>query len=101
MNITINTIHFNADKELKSFINSKLTKLTNYSDDILSAEVHLSLERSQTKNYDSKVSKIKVFVPGNELFAEKKAQTFEGATDSAITALKNQLIKRKEKFRQN
>ncbi len=97
MEIKINATGFTADKNLQSFIDEKLGKLTQYSDDILNAEVHLSLERSQTKNFDSKVSKIKILVPKSEFFAEKKAQTFEEAIDSSISALKTQLVKRKEK----
>ena len=100
MNIKINSIHFSADKKLEKFIEEKIGKLGQFSDDILGAEVHLSLERSQNKNYNSKVSKIKLEIPGYDLFAEKKSNTFEAATDSAVAALKNQLVKRKEKLRQ-
>ncbi len=99
MEIKINTTGFNADSSLKSFIDEKVGKLTQYSDDILNAEVHLSLERSQTKNFDSKVAKVKVLVPRNDFFAEKKAQTFEEAIDSTISALKTQLVKRKGKYK--
>ncbi len=99
MDIKINAIHFNADKKLQSFIEDKVGKLEQFSDDILKAEVHLTLDRSQTKNFDSKVSKIKISVPKNEYFAEKKAQTFEEATNLAVTALKSQLVKRKGKFK--
>jgi len=97
MNIKINSIHFNLDKKLVDFIESKVEKLSHYSDDILAAEVHLSLERSQQKNVDTKVTKIKLEIPGYDLFAEKMAGTFEEATDSAIEALKRQIGKRKEK----
>lgn len=98
MEVKINAVRFNADQKLEAFIEEKVTKLSQFSDDILGAEVHLTLEKSQ-KNFDSKVSKIKLLVPKSELFAEKKAQTFEEATDSAVSALKSQLIKRKEKFK--
>jgi len=97
MEIKINAIGFSADKNLKSFIDEKVSKLSQFSDDILNAEVHLSLERSQTKNFDSKVSKIKILVPKSDFFAEKKAQSFEEAIDSSVSALKTQLIKHKEK----
>ena len=100
MNIKISSINFSADKKLKEFIETKVNKLSQVSEDIIDAEIHLSLEKSQKKNFDSKVSKIKILVPGDEFFTEKKDKTFEGATDAAITVIKNQLIKRKEKFRQ-
>lgn len=99
MNIKINAAHFSADKKLEDFIEEKLLKLKQFSEDIIGAEVHLSLEKSQSKNFDSKIVKIKLEIPGNDLFAEKKSNTFESATDLVVSALKTQLVKRKEKLK--
>jgi len=99
MNIKINSVHFSADKKLEEFIEEKVTKLSQYSDDILGAEVHLTLEKAAGNNFDSKVTKIKLEIPGYDLFAEKKASTFESSTDLVVSALKSQLIKRKEKIK--
>ncbi len=97
MNVTIEAIHFNADAKLEEFIQEKVSKLSQVADDIIKAEVYLSLERSQSKNYDSKVAKIRIEVPGGAMFAEKKSKTFEESTDTALEALRVQLLKRKEK----
>lgn len=97
MNVTIEAIHFNASSQLEEFIQEKVAKLAQVADDIIKAEVFLSLERSQSVNYDSKVAKVKVEVPGDTIFAEKKSKTFEESTDTAIEALRVQLLKRKEK----
>ncbi len=96
MNVTIEAIHFNASAQLEEFIQDKVSKLAQVADDIIKAEVFLSLERSQSVNYDSKVAKVRVEVPGGAIFAEKKSKTFEESTDTAIEALRVQLIKRKE-----
>ena len=97
MNVTIESIHFNADAKLEEFIQEKVNKLSQFADDIIKAEVYLSLERSQSKNYDSKVAKIRIEVPGGAIFAEKKSKSFEESTDTALEALRVQLLKRKEK----
>ncbi|MCQ2251056.1 MAG: ribosome-associated translation inhibitor RaiA [Bacteroidales bacterium] len=97
MNVTIEAIHFNASAQLEEFIQDKVSKLAQVADDIIKAEVFLSLERSQSVNYDSKVAKVRVEVPGGAIFAEKKSKTFEESTDTAIEALRVQLLKRKEK----
>lgn len=97
MNITIESIHFNADAKLEEFIQNKVSKLAQVADDIIKAEVFLSLERSQSKNYDSKVAKIRIEIPGGAIFAEKKSKSFEESTDTALEALRVQLLKRKEK----
>lgn len=97
MNVTIEAIHFNADSKLEEFITEKVSKLSQVADDIIKSEVYLSLERSQSKNYDSKVAKIRVEVPGGAIFAEKKSKSFEESIDSALEALRVQLLKRKDK----
>ena len=44
----------------------------------------------------NKDASIKLVVKGDELFAEKQADTFEEAIDVVIDALKRQLEKRKD-----
>lgn len=98
MNIKINSIHFNADQKLEEFINDKVAKLDNYGEDIINSDVTLSLERPAGRNYDSKVVKVKLKSSSFEYFAEKKSESFEAATDAAVDALRQQIIKRKEKI---
>lgn len=97
MNVKITSIHFNADKKLEEFIEEKLQKLEHFDNNLMSAEVLLSLERPIGFNYDSKVVKIKLKSRTNEYFAEKKGETFEGATDEAVEAIRHQIEKAKDK----
>lgn len=97
MNIKISSIHFNADQKLEEFIEEKVSKLNHFGEDLLSAEVSLSLERPVGKNYDSKVVKIKLKGKDKEYFAEKMSETFESSADEAVDALKNQIVKHKDK----
>jgi len=99
LNVKITAIHFNPDWRLEEFIKNKVSKLRVFNEYISEAEVNLSLERSNSKNYNSKVVKIKVFDNRNEYFAEKKDATFEKATDLAVEALRSQILKAKEKNR--
>jgi len=98
MNIKITSIHFNADQKLEDFINEKMSKLDQFGEELISSEVILSLERPVGRNYDSKIVKVKLKSKGYEYFAEKKSESFEAATDEAVDALRNQIIKRKEKI---
>lgn len=99
MTIKINTVHFNADKKLEDFVQQKVGKLSQFYNQILSAEVFLTLEKVSDSSVQKKNSKIKLDIPGVDVFAEKSAETFEEATDLAIDALKKQIIKLKEKQR--
>ncbi len=99
MNIKINTVHFDADKKLLDFVDNKVKKLDNYFDGIVGAEVFLTYDKSKSKRTDNKETKIKVEIPGNDLFAEKQAKTFEEAIDLTVDALKRQVKKFKEKLK--
>jgi putative sigma-54 modulation protein len=97
MNIKIHSIHFDADSRLLNFIDQKVKKLLQIYDDIIGAEVFLRLEKVQ--DMENKIVEIKVFIPGNDVFAKKQTKTFEESTDECVEALRKQLKKHKEKLR--
>ena len=96
MEIKVHSIHFDADVSLLEFINSKLNKLIQYYVDILGAEVFLRLDRSQ--DLENKVVEVRLFIPGNEMFAKKQTKSFEESTDLCVEALRRQIMKHKTKL---
>jgi len=98
MNITIKSIHFDADVKLEKLIETKIKKLTQFHDSIIAANVYLRLENAQ--DLDNKITEIKLDIPGTELFAKKQSSSFEKSTDGTIEALRRQLKKFKEKKRE-
>ncbi len=99
MDIKIHSVRFDADIKLIDFIKNKVSKLIQFNDDIIAAEVFLRLENSQ--DTENKVTEIKLDIPGNNLFAKKQSKTFEEATDLAVDALRKQVKKKKDKLRKN
>ena len=99
MNINISSLHFKTDQKLEAFINEKVEKLAKMHDGIIGAEVTLKLEN--TDKPENKSAEIRIKIRGNDVMAAKTAKTFEEATDTAVEALKKQLIKVKEKERGN
>ena len=97
MNIRINAVRFDADIKLEQFVQKKVSKLERYFDDIINAEVYLKLEN--TSELENKVVEIKLDIPGGDLFARKQSKSFEESTDIVIDALKQQILKHKEKLR--
>jgi putative sigma-54 modulation protein len=95
MQIQVQSIHFDADVKLISFIEEKMSKLTTFHDRIISGQVFLRLDKSDVN--ENKIAEIKLSVPGKELFASKQCKTFEEATDTAVEALRRQIDKHKEK----
>jgi putative sigma-54 modulation protein len=97
MNIQIHSVRFDADKKLIEFVNQKLIKLSQFGEDIVSAEVFLRLDKDQER--ENKVSEIKLEYPGGPLFARKQSKSFEESTDQAVDALKKQITKHKAKLK--
>jgi len=97
MKITIQSIHFDADKKLQQFIEEKCNKLPHYFEAILEATVYLKVEKNAQA--ENKTVEIKLAVPSNTLMASQHAKTFEEGTDMCIEQLKRQLVKHKEKLR--
>ncbi len=96
MKVVINSVHFKADSKLETFITNKINKLAKKHDDIISADVMLKLDN--TDSPENKITEIKISLRGNDLFAGKQSKTFEEATDQVIDALKKQLEKKKGKL---
>ena len=96
MQIKMHSVHFDADTKLTDLIESKLEKLEQFHDRIISAEVFLRLEHDSADR-ENKVVEIKMKVPNKDLFAKKQGRIFEEAADSVVEALRKQLIKYKEK----
>ncbi|MFM7106453.1 MAG: HPF/RaiA family ribosome-associated protein [Flavobacteriales bacterium] len=92
--IQVQSIHFDADQKLISFIREKVQKLNTFHDRIISGEVFLRLDKSD--NHQNKISEVRITVPGHELFARKQCKSFEEATDHAVDALRSQISKIKK-----
>ncbi len=97
MNITIQSVKFDASEKLENFIQQKVGKLDQFSDDIIKAEVVLRIEKSE--NTENKVVDLGIDIPGSTLFAKKQSKTFEESVDLACEAIRKQLIRRKEKLK--
>ncbi len=97
MNVNISSVHFKTDQKLENFIERKVNKLTNMFDEVLSSEVILRVDKSDTR--ENKITEIKLNLKGYDLFAKKQSKTFEEATDMAVDALKKQIEKRKDRYK--
>ena len=95
MEITINSIHFEATQKLEDFIQKKVNRLSKFHDGIFSADVSLKVVKPESN--ENKDASIKILIPGSELFAQEVADTFEEAIDCCVVKLERQVLKFKEK----
>ena len=95
MDLDVQSIGFAADQKLIDFISEKADKLTTYYDRIVFSEVYLRVDRKSAQ--ENKIAEIKIGIPGKDLFAKKKCDSFEEATVEAVEAIRRQLTKHKGK----
>lgn len=95
MNTIINTAKFTADEKLEQFINEKVSKLDRMIDRAIKCEVFLKIDKPESEN--NKIAEMRLYVPGNDLFVTKQADSFEQAVTECIDAMKVQIEKYKGK----
>ena len=97
MRVYTESVQFKADQKLIQYIEKRLNKMDQFFDRIIEARVTLKLENSgQIKD---KIAEVRLSVPGDQLIAKEASKTFEASVDNAASALKRQLIKYKERLR--
>ena len=97
MKVFVQSVNFNADRDLIDFIEKKVNGLEKYYDKIVDSEVFLKVQ--QTREKQNKLVEVKINVPGNEIVVKKQSKTFEEGAMLAVDSLKRQLTKKKEKVR--
>lgn len=97
MKVSVQSIHFDADKKLLAFIQRKVDKIDQFVNNIVKGEVYLRLQKSEDRV--NKIAEIRLKVPGNLLFVKEQCKTFEEATDLALDSLLRQVNKHKTKSR--
>lgn len=90
MNVQIQSVHFDADNQLRERVNQKMSKLTTFHDRIIDAEVFLVLDNVAHQIKD-KIAEIKVNVPRHSFFVKHQSKTFEESFDLAFDSMVNQI----------
>ena len=96
MNLSIQTVHFSADRKLIDHIEKKLEKLNQQHDRIVQVTVFLKLDNI-VHNIKDKVAEIRVHVPGRDLFVKSVSKSFEESFDMALDSMINLVKKQKER----
>jgi len=96
MNVNIQTVHFDADTKLVSYIEKKLSKLSQFHERITKVDVYLKLDNI-VHNIKDKVAEIRVLIPRYEFFVKQSSKSFEESFDLALESVINQIKRQKEK----
>ena len=91
--INVKSLKFNADEKLLDFIEKKVGKAEKFFDNMGDIDVTLSL----LPDAENKSVKLQTRIPGENLIIERNARTFEEAVTEAADALKEKIVRAKEK----
>jgi putative sigma-54 modulation protein len=95
MKIMTESVHFTADQKLLQFIENKLQKLERLYERIIDIHVVLKLESHQS--IKDKIVEVLIHVPGGNIFTRESSKSFETAIELAMSSLKRQTLRFKEK----
>jgi ribosomal subunit interface protein len=91
--INVKSLKFDADEKLLDFIDKKVGKVEKFFDNMGDIDVTLSL----LPDAENKSVKLQTHMPGEEIVIERNARTFEEAVTDAADALKEKIVRVKEK----
>ena len=97
MNVNIQTVHFDADTKLVSYVEKKLSKLSQFHERITKVDVYLKLD-NVVHNIKDKIAEIKVHIPRYEFFVKQSSKSFEESFDTALDSLITQIKRKKAKL---
>ena len=97
MNVNIQTVHFDADSKLVSYVEKKVSKIFQYHDRITKVDVFLKLD-NVVHNIKDKVAEIKVHIHKCDIFVKHSSKSFEESFDVALDSIIMQIKRKKEKL---
>ena len=94
MEVKIQSVKFDASKQLIEFVEKKMARLERFEGNSTGVDVILKLDKDDEKG--NKLALVTLHVPGGDIISEQRARTFEEAVDLALDAVKRQIEKRKD-----
>ena len=96
MNVNIQTLHFDADSKLVTYVQKKVSKLSQFHERITKVDVFLKLD-NVVHNIKDKIVEIYVHVPRHDFFVKHYSKSFEESFDSALDSVITQIKRKKQK----
>jgi putative sigma-54 modulation protein len=93
MKVILQSPDVKTSKRLEKFVDQHVSKLDRLYQPIIESRVCLKTDNADDNQ--NKICELQVVIAGNDLFAAKRATTFEESVIKAIDAVKHQLEKLK------
>jgi len=96
MNLTISGHHLDVTPALRSYVITKLDRITRHFDQLVDVKVLLSVENQKEKEGRQR-AECRIGVKGNDLFAESSHEDLYAAVDELVDKLDRQVVRHKDK----
>ena len=96
MNLTISGHHLEVTPALRSYVTTKLDRITRHFDQLVDIKVLLSVENQKEKDRRQR-AECNIHVKGNDMFAESSHEDLYAAVDELVDKLDRQVGRHKEK----
>ena len=97
MNLTISGHHLEVPPALRSYVTTKLDRITRHFDQVVDIRVLLTIER-QTERDRRQRAECRIHVKGNDMFAECAHEDLYAALDQLVDKLDRQVGRHKTRL---
>lgn len=97
MNLTISGHHLEVSPALRSYVTSKLERITRHFDQVVDVKVVLTVEKLKDKDSRQR-AECNIHVKGNDMFAENAHADLYAAVDGLVDKLDRQVVKHKNRI---
>lgn len=97
MNLTISGHHLEVTPALRSYVTSKLERVTRHFDQVVDVKVLLTVENQKEKEKRQR-AECNIHVKGSDLFAESAHSDLYAAFDELLDKLDRQVVRYKERL---
>ena len=98
MNLTISGHHLEVTPALRSYVTTKLDRITRHFDQLVDVKVLLSVENQKEKDRRQR-AECNIHVKGSDMFAESSHEDLYAAVDELVDKLDRQVGRHKEKIK--
>lgn len=97
MNLTISGHHLEVTPALRSYVTSKLDRISRHFDQLVDVKVLLTVEKQKEKQGRQR-AECNIHVKGNDMFAESAHEDLYAAVDDLVDKLDRQVVRHKDRL---
>jgi putative sigma-54 modulation protein len=100
MNLTISGHHLEVTPALRTYVTTKLDRITRHFDQVVDVKVLLTVEKQKEKERRQR-AECNIHVKGSDLFAESSHEDLYAAVDELVDKLDRQVVRHKDRLQEH